>query len=298
MNVTDRRYFFNRMITTAPQPLLDALRSRLQNSEQPVLGSSLGTAIFTQWPEMDKAKFRATFGSLKQFLKQQFGEEVQEIGRKGGDTLFGWLGKSYDVLQSIHNTEDRSLWRLFTNPMGTGRLVEMDGHLHNSPDVSLMHPSKWKEIGRITVSEQIQIASKFVEDHVTKAELMLFDKVFEPPSQYWGKFMAIMRDNSHLNQRWRVYRSERIEELFRKKCSEAEISPTVVGDLWRELRDGIAARTIESAVGPSIGAHEITAKAIMLLTDDELSSVKLPTRVWVELLKRQGYATTGSSGNP
>ncbi len=278
------------MTTIAPPAIIEALRSRMENSEQPVLGSSLGTLLFTQWQGMDKSKFRDTFGSLKNFLVLQFGDDIQEVGRQGGDILFGWKGKSYEALQPtrVHSYEEREFWRLFTNPTESGRLIEIGGHLQASSDVSLLTSRNWKEIKRMSVSEQIELATTFVENHVTKSESVMFENVFEPPSQYWGKFVAIMRDNSHLYQRWKVYRVERIEELFRTKCIEAKVDQNFIDDLWRELKDGVRVKANEIARSMSTNAHEIAANAVLLLTEEELSSLRLPTRVWLELLKKHG----------
>jgi hypothetical protein len=184
--------------------------------------------------------------------------------------------------------EEREFWRLFTNPTESGRLIEIDGHLQALSDVSLLTSRNWKEIKRMTFPEQIELATKFVEEHVTKSESVMFENVFEPPSQYWGKFSAIMRDNSLLYQRWKMYRLGRIEGLFRTKCIEASVDQNLIAELWRELKDGVRIKATEIPKSTPTNAHEIAANAVLLLNDEELSSLRLPTRVWLELLKRHG----------
>jgi hypothetical protein len=266
--------------------IASAVETVCRNSApEPIYGSTLASKVGKLLGV--PVHFSAAYGSLKIFVETHCRNKVSWCGKKGGNDLFLFIAQS---------TQDRpqNFWRTFSSPNSSAKLfVHLKAGTLKLTSSDAAPPEGCREIQKLSNEEQLKYVKHFLE------RLSIQDKHFLSPilerPNYWFKWTQSMMnyDKCRYSNEWKDYRLTSVVEIFHERLKQMALPDDLVSYAVTQLRGLPYNAPPSPEKAPSrplpdvenVQLRQVILKAIHLLNEEDLRSLKFPAGVLLDAFK-------------
>ncbi len=191
------------------------------NAKGPVFCSDFGKELVKKYPN-----FKEEYGGLKSFLTQYCSEKIKLVGKKGGNDLYCHVSIDVQVEDALVGNQPvqpspryvfatpNVPWKLYINCATCDLEV---AHLRESPTPD------HREIAFLTTFDHKKIAAQFIT-LVKENEQEPLQQILNL-EEFWPAWQDELQNNQKQNLfKWNSFRRKSIDELFKSKLEEFELS--------------------------------------------------------------------------